>query len=203
MSDVPRGPDWWLASDQRWYPPESHPWYQPPGYVQQGTPSFPPPAATPYSYGNASAYVAPKLASYGQRLGGWMLDWLILLIPSWLVLALTHSVHTYHSSYGAGFHVGGVGLLLWPTIVIAYGTVMCGSWRGQTVGMMVAGTKVVRASSEKSIGYPLALWRALFEWLLAALFFLPWILDVLFPIWDQRRQSLHDKVAGTVVIRQR
>ena len=25
MSDTPQGPAWWQASDQRWYPPESHP----------------------------------------------------------------------------------------------------------------------------------------------------------------------------------
>ena len=25
MSDVPRGPGWWIASDDRWYPPEAHP----------------------------------------------------------------------------------------------------------------------------------------------------------------------------------
>lgn len=25
MSDVPRGPGWWQASDDRWYPPEDHP----------------------------------------------------------------------------------------------------------------------------------------------------------------------------------
>src|SRR5271157_2046620 len=24
MSDLPEGPGWWLASDQRWYPPELH-----------------------------------------------------------------------------------------------------------------------------------------------------------------------------------
>jgi len=33
----------------------------------------------------------------------------------------------------------------------------------------------------------------------AALFF-PWVLDVLFPLWDAKNQTLHDKVAGTVVI---
>lgn len=25
MSDVPQGPGWWQASDDKWYPPESHP----------------------------------------------------------------------------------------------------------------------------------------------------------------------------------
>lgn len=29
MSGVPRGSGWWLASDGRWYPPESHPDYPP------------------------------------------------------------------------------------------------------------------------------------------------------------------------------
>jgi uncharacterized RDD family membrane protein YckC len=30
---------------------------------------------------------------------------------------------------------------------------------------------------------------------------LPQLLDLLFPLWDDRRQSLHDKVAGTIVVR--
>jgi hypothetical protein len=30
MSDVSRGPGWWIASDGRWYPPEQHPGYRPP-----------------------------------------------------------------------------------------------------------------------------------------------------------------------------
>lgn len=25
MSDAPKGPDWWIASDGKWYPPELHP----------------------------------------------------------------------------------------------------------------------------------------------------------------------------------
>jgi uncharacterized RDD family membrane protein YckC len=140
------------------------------------------------------------LANYGQRLGGWLLDWLILLIPSLLISAVTHSLHTYHNSTGAGFHVGMPGALLSPIIVVIYGTVMCGGRRGQTLGMMVAGTRAVKASTGEPIGYPAALGRAVFEWVLVVLFFLPWVLDVLFPIWDARNQTLHDKVSGTVVI---
>jgi uncharacterized RDD family membrane protein YckC len=140
------------------------------------------------------------LANYGQRLGGWLLDWLILLVPSLLISAVTHSIHTYHSSTGASFHVGMPGALLSPVIVVIYGTVMCGSRRGQTLGMMVAGTRAVKASTGEPIGYPAALGRAVFEWVLVVLFFLPWVLDVLFPIWDTRNQTLHDKVSGTIVI---
>lgn len=38
MSDVSQGPGWWQASDGRWYPPESHPYYQVP---TQAPPAFP------------------------------------------------------------------------------------------------------------------------------------------------------------------
>ncbi len=30
MSDQARGPGWWVASDGKWYPPETHPNYRPP-----------------------------------------------------------------------------------------------------------------------------------------------------------------------------
>ena len=38
MSDVSQGPDWWQASDLKWYPPELHADYVPPR-----TPTLPPP----------------------------------------------------------------------------------------------------------------------------------------------------------------
>ena len=42
--------------------------------------------------------------------------------------------------------------------------------------------------------------------LINLLFFLlglVWILDMLFPLWDKKRQTLHDNVAGSVVLRVR
>ncbi len=40
MSDVQRGPGWWLASDGRWYPPETHPQAQSPA-PPTGPPTLP------------------------------------------------------------------------------------------------------------------------------------------------------------------
>ena len=59
------------------------------------------------------------------------------------------------------------------------------------------------------LGYGRALARAVFEGVLRLinlLFFLlglVWVLDMLFPLWDKKRQTLHDKVAGSVVLRVR
>ncbi len=45
MSDYPVGPGWWQASDDRWYPPESHPDYREPEPVSTaGLSEFEPPS---------------------------------------------------------------------------------------------------------------------------------------------------------------
>lgn len=45
MSDVSQGPGWWRASDGKWYPPETHPDYQPPA----APPAPPAPVAAPHA----------------------------------------------------------------------------------------------------------------------------------------------------------
>src|SRR5688500_8163474 len=48
MSDQPQGEGWWLASDSRWYPPETHPDYRP----------LPPPPPPPFGQPPAGGYPA-------------------------------------------------------------------------------------------------------------------------------------------------
>ena len=75
--------------------------------------------------------------------------------------------------------------------------------------MMAVGVRAVRDETLGELGYGRALGRAVFEGVLRLinlLFFLlglVWILDMLFPLWDKKRQTLHDKVAGSVVLRVR
>ncbi|MFN8050484.1 MAG: neutral zinc metallopeptidase [Acidimicrobiales bacterium] len=74
MASSPEGPGWWQASDGQWYPPESHPGYQPPAaappaYQQPQAPQQPQPQAPqqPPAYGQAPAYGQPP--AYGQQPG--------------------------------------------------------------------------------------------------------------------------------------
>ena len=86
---------------------------------------------------------------------------------------------------------------------------------GRTLGKLVAGTRVLNESTGRPPGW----WRATLRWVaqalveLAALFFarrtavaLPLIEVVYLPVlyggilWDQNRQGLHDKLAGTIVV---
>lgn len=67
--------------------------------------------------------------------------------------------------------------------------------------MMAVGAKAVDAVSGAPIGHARALGRGLFEYLMLFLLVVPWLVDMLFPLWDPRRQTLHDKVTNTVVIK--
>jgi uncharacterized RDD family membrane protein YckC len=134
-----------------------------------------------------------------------LIDWVILVVVGLLVTIPVHALHkTYvvvNSVRETRYHLGLGGVLLDAAIVIIYGGVLCGSARGQTLGMMVAKTRAVGADSGGGIGYGRAFGRAAFEYLMAFLFVIPWLIDMLFPLWDPRNQTLHDKVTNTVVVK--
>jgi hypothetical protein len=66
MSDTSQGPDWWLATDGRWYPPERHPNYVPPvaSSVQPHQPSQELAAYQGLAPGWYRDVTAPDLARY-------------------------------------------------------------------------------------------------------------------------------------------
>ena len=70
------------------------------------------------------------------------------------------------------------------------------------LGMIIVGVRVVDENDGSAIGFGRALGRAGFEYLMVILLFVPWIIDMLFPIWDPKNQTLHDKVSKAVVITQ-
>jgi uncharacterized RDD family membrane protein YckC len=171
------------------------------------------PPGLPYQQapGPPGSGMGPKpLASFGVRLGGWLIDWVLIGIVTIPFLALTHSFHTTHSvvvtngtfvSHQTGFSIGPGGIAIQALIVIGYGAIMCGAKRGQTVGMMLVGIRAIDQQQGGAIGFARALGRAAFEYLMAILLFVPWIIDMLFPLWDPSNQTLHDKVTRTVVIK--
>lgn len=84
----------------------------------------------------------------------------------------------------------GVSFLVW----VAYLTFLASSRRGQTLGMMLYGIAVRDVD-----GGPVKVGRATIRSviLIVASGFL---IDVFWPLWDPRRQALHDKPAHTLVI---
>ena len=98
-------------------------------------------------------------------------------------------------------------------IALAYYWVQHAAW-GATIGKRALGTRVVAASDRSAIGVRAAGIRAVAFLvgpaaclLLPGPFNLPggllWLADTGFPLFDAQAQCLHDKLASTIVIRQR
>jgi hypothetical protein len=82
----------------------------------------------------------------------------------------------------------------WATL---YMTVMLSWWRGQTVGKRVFGIRVVRLDGEAMT------WWAAFERAGGyAAGFATGLLGFVQVYWDANRQAIHDRIAGTVVVRE-
>jgi uncharacterized RDD family membrane protein YckC len=188
-------------------PPPPPPRSAPPSYPTGSGDSY---AGSPYGGAEGAPY-----ASWGSRLGGYLID-VAIFIPVLVVLAVlfrhTHvlELHVMVRRHGtARRSISLLSFLLTGVIFLVYATVLIGGARGQTVGMMAVGVRAVRDGTRDVVGYGAAFGRSLMEQILRLLFFLsiiigiPWLLDMLWPLWDARNQTLHDKVAKTVVIRAR
>jgi uncharacterized RDD family membrane protein YckC len=86
----------------------------------------------------------------------------------------------------------------WPVdkVILAYFAGMW-TWRGTTVGGIVLNLRVVRYDG-KPMNFAVALVRALG----AAFSIMVFFLGFLWIAWSQDKQGWHDKIAGTVVVRQ-
>jgi uncharacterized RDD family membrane protein YckC len=137
-------------------------------------------------------------ASWGSRVGAYLIDTVILLIPLAVILGVVFAIDPEDSS--AAWAVLGLTYLITVLLPFAYFTVLHGNERGQTYGKRAVGIRVVSEQHGGSIGYG----RAFGRYAITAVFgffFIPIVLDYLWPLWDSKNQSLHDKVVGSVVVR--
>lgn len=134
-----------------------------------------------------SAEPAAQLASWGERACGLLID-VGLVLAGIIVLGFLGNVSSFFTYLAALWYFGGYGWFQW-----------IGGTRGQTPGQAVMGLKLVGVVSNSPIGGGQALVRWLVAWLLN-LCCVGGILDYLWPLWDQRRQTLHDKAVGSIVV---
>jgi uncharacterized RDD family membrane protein YckC len=137
----------------------------------------PPQAAGPPATGGASG---PR-AGFGRRLVGALIDGILLGIVNAILRAA--------AGYGAGV---GLGLL----VGLVYFTAMIGSDRGQTLGQMAMGIRVIDFNTGGPIGYG----RAFIRWLVSLVSAIVIFLGYLWMLWDKEKQCWHDKAANDVVV---
>jgi len=151
----------------------------------------------------------PAYASWILRVGGYLIDGVILYVVNRIIQALfRHSntlvVHYTMTRRGVVQHqrYDFLALMLFAAFFLVYSTVLIGSQRGQTVGMMAVGAKAVRDETYDRVGYAKAFWRSVLQFVMGLTLILG-VLDLFWPLWDKKVQTLHDKAVATVVLRTR
>jgi uncharacterized RDD family membrane protein YckC len=167
----------------------------PPGYGPAPG-GYPPP-----SYGGGTAGpVTYGLATFGQRVGATIVDFIIIsgiYIFGIVVAVITTPSATFDNPEPSPSALGGLMLVLAWFGALAYPVVLEGRPEGQTLGKKAVGIRVVRKSNGAPLGYPLSSGRFMARFVEG--FTLG--LGLLWAAWDPLHQTFHDKMAGTLVVR--
>ncbi len=186
------------------------PYAPPPPPGPEGPPSYGgpvPPGGWQQPIAQQPGWSGQPLASWGSRVGATLIDWLILLVPA---VILTIVVVAIAAGSDTGAIVTGIlGFLAYLVVLFAYAPVLMargGQNNGQTWGKQMVGIRVVRDNGQAmSFG-----WAALREIAVKGLAvsiassiipLIPWLLDSLWPLWDDENRALHDMVVSTHVVR--
>jgi len=146
-------------------------------------------------------------ASWGRRVGAYVLDGLVMtagaVVAVVAVRLLAPSAATAPTSLLLGVVFAGalfVLALLYPPALMA----RAGARNGQTLGKQWLGIRSARDNG-KPYGYGSACVRevaikfVLFG-MVGSTFVIPWVLDVLWPLWDRENRTLHDMLAQSHVV---
>lgn len=89
-----------------------------------------------------------------------------------------------------------LGTVLGLVVGIAYYTLLEGGAKGQTVGKMAVGIRVIDLARGGSIGPG----RAFIRYVGRIVSTIPLLLGYFWMLWDKEKQTWHDKFAGSVVV---
>ena len=136
-------------------------------------------------------------ATWGSRAVAEIIDGLVLIPVAIVIFAL-------------GFH-GPVRAIISGIASLVYNGMLDGGPDGQTVGKRVMRIRTVSAATGELLGIERGFQRAVLPLAFSVVGFLGagtailgglgGLLDDLWPLWDPQRQALHDKVAGSIVVR--
>lgn len=126
----------------------------------------------------------------------YLLDALIVFAALMLVIAALVGV-----SIAIGGETVAIALLLVAVFIgpAVYYVYFVGNERGQTYGRRAVGIQVREGDGYGALGYGRALGRYVIVFVFG-IFTFPLVIDYLWPLWDRRNQTLHDKMVGSVVV---
>jgi uncharacterized RDD family membrane protein YckC len=154
------------------------------------------------------------LAGWWRRVGAFVVDGLVIGVAATLIIVLVTA-----AAGGVGFlggdatGYGGIVIgLLFSTLVatgvaLLYAPLYMAQTNGQTLGKQLLGIRVIRPDGRR-VDF---VWAVLREVVVKTLVFagigssltfgLVWLLDCLWPLWDDENRALHDLVVDSRVVR--
>jgi uncharacterized RDD family membrane protein YckC len=182
-------------------------------------PPPPPPPPPPALPGQPPPFAHARVrAQFGARLGGYLLDGLLyglllgVFIAGGIIImaaaakdCLDRIDFENDTTVNCTSDEVNAGLLMLGIVVIAIGIMLVlfiyarslGK-TGQTWGRKIVGIRVVDKFTELPIGFGRALGRTVFANLISSSFM---YLGYLWMLWDTDQQTWHDKVVGSIVVR--
>ncbi|WP_405840900.1 RDD family protein [Streptomyces platensis] len=189
---------------------------------QQAYGGYPQQAAAPYGQPMPGMGMPMGYASWGARLGAFLLDGLIIAaVPIILYIiggimvgsAASTTPDTsscqpgdvqcisdaYDTAASSSTPVGAIIIMALAWLLMIGGTfflIAKEGASGQTPGKKVMGVKVIKEATGQPLGFGMTFVRYLCRYLNGLLCGLGW----LWPLWDDKSQTWADKLAGTVVV---
>jgi RDD family len=181
-------------------------------------------ASGPQRVTQSSRQLAPY-ATWWSRVGSRVLDWLVLMVPRIILVyvvlfkidsALRGGQGSFFTEGGHFFHSLEIAFPIIDALGILYFVLLNGLGTGQTLGNRATSIAVRDATTGSPIGIARSFVRSLVRTLLYATLLIPLVVAVpipsiflwipglandLLPLIDSRRQTIADKVAGSVVIK--
>ena len=148
-----------------------------------------PPSPTSQYPAGGYGYSQPPYASWLTRVGAYLVD----ALPVWVLLAIGAAL-AGHGGAGAG-----IGIIFYLAALgwIGYNRWYRAGTTGQSLGKSATNVRLSNEQTGAPIGAGLAFLRDLAHFVDAIICYV----GFLFPLWDGKRQTLADKIVGTVVVR--
>jgi uncharacterized RDD family membrane protein YckC len=177
-------------------------------------PKAPPAPESPGSYGGAEppggwqqpigqapqVFAGAELSGWWRRVGAYVLDSIFTAIVSWVGLGLV-----FAGSEAIGVILFLVGLVV-AFLYFPLTMMREGEHNGRSFGKQILGIRVARDDGQ-TVSFGWALLRQfvviylLFQVVGGFLFAIPWLIDVLWPLWDDQNRALHDMIVKSHVLK--
>jgi uncharacterized RDD family membrane protein YckC len=199
------------------YPPPPPPGGYPPPPAQGGGFAPPPQAATGYPPSATIGGLPPEAYTpWFTRVLAYIIDYIPVAILEGIGVGLLLGTRetvciTDSSEYDLGDFCAtgastlgqvsfGVAGILLPLIYIIWNLGYRQGATGSSIGKGIMKFKIISEKTGQPIGFGMSVVRELLYMVASGVCGILWVVAVLFPLWDQKRQTLVDKIISTIAL---